>query len=69
MIITAMQDLEQSATHQLRMIVGLREPAGSYSGTESCLPGMGNRGDIKITDGLVFTIRIGAAAGEQAEEM
>ena len=69
MIITAMQDLEQSATQQLRMMVGLREPAGSYPGAESGLAGMRNRRNVKIADRLVFTIRIGAAAGQQAEKV
>ena len=51
------------------MMVGLSEPTGSYPGTESRLAGMGNWGDVKIADRPVFTIRIGAAASQQAEEM
>src|SRR5687767_8993705 len=68
-IIATMQNFQQRATQQLGMMVGLREPAGAYSGTEPHLAGMRNSGDVKIAYGLMFSIRIGAAAGQQAEEM
>ena len=42
-IIAAMQDLQQGATEQLGMMMGLSEPAWSYSGTEFGLPRMGHR--------------------------
>lgn len=69
MIITAMQDLQQRPTQQLRMMVGLREPARAYPGTESGLAGMRNSGNVKIAYRLVSSIRIGAAARQQAEKM
>jgi len=69
MIITAMQDLEQGATEQLRVIMGLREPAGSYPRTKFRLTRMRNWGDMKITYGLVLAIRIGPARCQQTKEM
>ena len=69
MIITAMQDLQQRTAEQLRVIMGLREPAGSYPRSEFRLTRMGDWGDMKITYGLVLTIRIGAAVGQQTKEM
>ena len=51
------------------MMVGLRKPAGAYPGAEPRLAGMRNRGNVEITHRLVFSIRIGAAARQQAEEM
>jgi len=61
MIITAMQDLQQGTAEELWMMMGLCEPPRSYSGTKFRLAGMGDRWNVKITNGLVLPITIRAA--------
>jgi hypothetical protein len=58
MVVPAVKDLQESASHELGVIVSLGEPAGTHAGTKPDDTRVLNRADLYIADRTMLDVRI-----------
>ena len=68
-LVAAVQDLQQRPADQLGVGVGLGEEARPHPRAEHGRPGVRHRVDRDVGHRLVLDVRVGAAAGEQPQEV
>ncbi len=68
-LVTSVQNLQQGAPGQLRMLVGLGEGAGTNPGAEPGPAAVRHRRDRHVAHWLMFRLRVAAPRCQQPEEM
>src|SRR5512144_971148 len=69
MRVAAMEDLQQRPAPELRMLVGLHEPAWSDTGPQPGTPGVPDRLDRALVHRPVLDVRVRPPDGEQPQEV
>ena len=67
--VAAVQDLQQGPAEQLGVLVGLHEPARAHARAELGLAGVPDRLDRGVVDRAVLDVGVGAAGGQQPQEV